>query len=493
MKRFLPILFVLPLLLAACEQPLPIDGVEIITSNVEGLTPLISSNDEKVANNDYFVTTDHLNLYLQKQQFSSNKTKRVVNQIIPLGPNTNEPLMYVVNYNNGWDIISADQRTIPIIATSHSGTFDMDKLNPGVLAWLNGLAFDITNLRTSSANKQTATTQQNNKNVKLWNGILQKDEYEKKFGKNTFDNAVEIHDPSILNTRANEGHYEYRYSEVEHIPIDTTFHLTVTKWGQWDPWNFFCPTDDNVKCPAGCTAVAGGQMAYFLHNHLGVPVNAMLDSSFYVPLTSINDTNVWDIMVLDKDDYVSPSYTIGHLSVARLIRDIGERVDMEYTSEGSGAWSEDLIENVFNPYGISCDFANYNPSTVISALKQGMPSIVEAFSEKNTNWLGITTYSGGHTFIIDGYINYQTITKDFYEWVFDGEIDFSQLFPFPLRLVETTTSAPWVGQICMNWGWSDLYNEIWVSPSEDWIVPSDTQPNFIYRRRMTTGFRVTNQ
>ncbi len=483
----------LPLLFVACNNNLPFEEVELSTLTENSQFSRGITYDEKVSDNSFFIDTDDLNLFLKSRQNHQNNKTFTIKQIIPLGPDNNTTVMYAVNYDEGWDIISADKRTQPILANSNSGTFNLNDLNPGVVAWLNGLAFDITNLRTSPASKQTTTTQQNNKNIMLWNGILQKDKYEKQYGKNRFDDAVEIQNPNILNTRANEGHYEYRYSEVEHVPIDTTFHLTVTKWGQWDPWNFFCPTDDNVKCPAGCTAVAGAQMAYFLHNHLGVPVNAMLDSSFYVPLTSINDTNVWDIMVLDKDDYVYPSYTIGHLSVARLIRDIGERVDMEYTSESSGAWSEDLIENVFNPYGISCNFANYNPSTVTNALKQGMPSIVEAFSVEETNWLGQTTYSKGHTFIIDGYINYQTITKDYYEWVRDGELDFSQLIPLPSRLVETTTSAPWVGLICMNWGWSDLYNDIWVSPSEDWIVPTEEQPNYIYRRRMTTGFRITNQ
>ena len=65
--------------------------------------------------------------------------------------------------------------------------------------------------------------------------------------------------------------------------ISTSDHLIKTNWGQKDPWNSSVPFVDGstAKCVAGCVAISGAQMMYFLHNKLGVPAQ-MYSAGGYV-------------------------------------------------------------------------------------------------------------------------------------------------------------------------------------------------------------------
>lgn len=53
-----------------------------------------------------------------------------------------KPIFHVLNYKNnrGWIIVGADRRVAPILAYSHSGRFNLNKLPDGPKAWVEGVS-----------------------------------------------------------------------------------------------------------------------------------------------------------------------------------------------------------------------------------------------------------------------------------------------------------------------------------------------------------------
>lgn len=499
MKRFLPILFVLPLLLAACENVLPSEGVDltVLTETPINTEPILYEG--KVVDTDNFVSATALNAYLELQPNRLGNPKSV-KSIEPTGPNADVTLMYVVNYEGGgWEIISADKRTEPILAHSSSGSFSWEKANPGEIAWMEGIGVGILNLRTAGKDAALTRSAAENaqQNINFWDGLVLTKAFIDKNGKDALKDAVEVSHEEMSQILANqqtrsndEGYYRLVSSVQTEVVADSLPHLTVTKWGQGTPWCQYCPTDNNGNGTfAGCVAVAGAQMLYYLRNNIGYPRYARLDLSFYEEFPELDDVSVWNIMI-DSLDMDTDFEGVEVRSVARLLRDIGERVDMNYGSDISLASLQDLVGNVFNVYSIDCEYSEeYNSSEVISALYNDMmPSIVGAFSSVSYHWLtGCPTYDDGHAFIIDGYKRCKIVTTNLYEWVYTN-FDPHQISIAKPRLTETVDGSPYVKHISMNWG--DAGNEFnynnWYLPNGDWVASND---NYQYERDMITGFR----
>lgn len=91
---------------------------------------------------------------------------------------------------------------------------------------------------------------------------------------------------------------------------------------------------------------------------------------------------------------------------ARLLREIGRAVSMNYRCSGSGADTKDKAPNAFkNNFGYSsANFANYNYQTVMNELDQGRPVILSGGSRESFWIFGY--YSGGHAWVCDGYRQY---------------------------------------------------------------------------------------
>ncbi len=68
---------------------------------------------------------------------SENDNKREILSIDQIEDNS-RTLLYIVNYKNnkGFTILTADKRTIPIIASSEKGNFNMDFVSGGLEKWL---------------------------------------------------------------------------------------------------------------------------------------------------------------------------------------------------------------------------------------------------------------------------------------------------------------------------------------------------------------------
>jgi len=134
-----------------------------------------------------------------------------------------------------------------------------------------------------------------------------------------------------------------------------------------------------------------------------------------------------------------PNNTVGEGSapeVARLMRDVGDAVDMNYGAASSGACTCDA-DNALEGFGYSTDatYINYRVlthSTIIDNLENEWPIIFRGRDTAN---------GGGHAWVCDGLR---------YGYDECGE---------------------WINYLHMNWGWNGLSN--------DWYYwTSSFQPNF---------------
>lgn len=382
----------------------------------------------------------------------------------------NDTLLYVANLNPGWQVISGDKRTPIILAYSEEGSFDQEA-NPYQAVWLDQMARDISNVKRSDDENL------NPEYVRLWSVVD---------GTNETD----------LAPLEEGGHWEL----IKRNPLpnqETTGpHLIQTTWGQSAPWNERVPYADNSseKCLAGCVAISGAQMMYFLHNKLGVPAE-MYSTGGYVGNADTNpafgnlSSDIWSRMGLNTSASASAKS-----NSAILIAYMEHAVDMNYGLDGSNSDTKKLVD-VFSDWGISSRYTDFDATLAYSSIRKGMPVIVRANGDRTNLFLGILyKYEDGHSWIIDGYKTVKVSTERTFEWVSD-DLDSYERDPdgniiggsgiFKTDVISTTSEY-----FRMNWGWGGAFNNDFYLLGGDWLVPGDEgdPSNFIYSRSMIIDF-----
>lgn len=221
-------------------------------------------------------------------------------------------VMYVASFEEGWALVSADNRSDRILAYSEHGSFDPNDIpNPGARFWFEMMKSEIASLPEISI----STSNEENDNSRR--GMIPR-------------------------------WYWIRTRVVDSLINQTTYdsgHLMTTTWGQMNPWNAKCPSYTYLgvlhHCPTGCVATAMSQILYYLHNNIEKPNGLYHTVGFSNPsLSSYNGTfyrsnytepsSRWEDMPLEKT-----GSNTGY--VADLMIDVGNRVHMTYTVNGSYA------------------------------------------------------------------------------------------------------------------------------------------------------------
>ena len=311
-----------------------------------------------------------------------------------------DTLLYVCNFEQGWMIISGDRRTFPILSEG-KGRFLVKEIPKGPYVWMSSLADDIRSFRYHCTDGE-------NEHTFFWNLI---DCTGKRSG---------IKPPVTKNSEGTKKWYAVN-NEVYEVgtPTETDIvpHLIQTKWGQGIPWNSKCPYDISAgrKCYLGCTATAIGQLLYYLHYNIGKPTGLYHDVGCTKTSVSGKTTDIgfyrnnfqsnsarWDEMAIDS---IGNSTSISHAS--DLMLDIGNRMGMNYSGTGSGAWPK--VNELYTYYNVSCQKSDYNYNYVKTDIIGDTPVIIVAYDSSDHN--------KGHTWLIDGLHtttrNY-TYTKKFY-------------------------------------------------------------------------------
>ena len=440
----------------------------------EGLAPL-SNTFAPMDDTTHVVTFSDINALanLDKSKTRSGKAP----EVICYTNDTQDTLLYILNDNvkGGWTIYSTDTRVPAIIAQSRTGNFKEDLKNEPLELWLKSISQDMSAIRKAKNSELNFTAKEIESNQDFWNPI-----------KNVATYLSKQANLPIINQK---GHYEligkYSYTEV----YDSIPRMTETNWSQGKPYNAFCPSvTQDENSPAGCVAIAGAQMLYFLHYKFGIPETspseANCNSSIYDgPNYNWVQTNytasIWDEM---KDDSTK---------AAPLIADVGRRVGMVYGEKASSAKTSDLVKKVFAPYGISCVYADYNEEIIKSYMKENMPVILRAHGKN------IFGEEGGHAFIADRYKRERIIEKAVYEWRYDdvkpnpdGTLP---LLPMKPTRIVTTNSLPVISMLGINWGWGQRLNadDQWFTLTGDWINKTDwEQRNYNIKRGIIYNFNI---
>ena len=357
---------------------------------------------------NYNVSIDAVSDYISRN--SSNK--RSINSIQPLI--RNESIIgYIVNYDKGWEIYSADKRIRPILACSETGHFDVNAIpKTGISIWMNGITEMTNEIRNGDS--------PSNINTALWED-LPLNEFTQEVA------TTKVIDSSAINNRNSEVYTWTKYVVTEQTEYQyhylTYQPLIETEWAQGYPWNESIYINDTTRV-AGCVAVALGQLLYYYHNKIGVPSGlyhtvTLSDWSFY------NGTSTEDpyyMTSLSRGDYTENSsrwnnmpiyaYQPGKNSqyVSELLLDIGNRVDMHYHCDTLGSSA-----NIDNARNTLYSFNLYSVKSYGGPQNGGLNDII---AERPYYIQGndITLHQG-HAWVIDGATLSRYKTTTTYSWV----------------------------------------------------------------------------
>lgn len=293
-----------------------------------------------------------------------------------------EIVAYAVNLDPaGYVVVSPDDRMTPVIAYSTESRFVAEENDENILLHL--LRADIPERRRA-----------------LRDGVVPRDHIERARGKRQ---ALEAAGDAAARGLRKAGPVRLQY-DVEFGPF-----LTTT-WGQgthngddvngWPVWNYYTPPNDeddpgNYVC--GCVATA---MAQVMNYYEWPPTGT---NSYSYPWDNGNDPP--EVLSADFSaatyDWANmlDSYQIGGTSTQRqaaglLTSHCGIAVEMNYTSSGSGAfseWVEPAMQKYFRYHARYLD----STATFLDELYSNMQDSRSAI-------LSIQRLGGGHSVVVDG-------------------------------------------------------------------------------------------
>lgn len=189
----------------------------------------------------------------------------------------------------------------------------------------------------------------------------------------------------------------------------------TAQWGQGSPYNIFCITANNQL--AGCEAIAVGQiMSYYEY-----PTSIQLTYPNHdIPIQVLD----WDVINNVPNHSHWADECSNHFALARLIREIGEQLNINYNDSLSIA-NDNNVREALSYFGYSCsnvkDFSIYD---VGNSLRND--GLVHFSAKKSPE-----TDSYGHAMIFDGFIDIRCRYR-----VWEGPWFWPSNEPFPWVLIE---------------------------------------------------------
>ena len=180
--------------------------------------------------------------------------------------------------------------------------------------------------------------------------------------------------------------------------------LLTEMWEQGCHYNELCPTFSKVPCghaEVGCVAVAMGQiMHYWRYPETGWGSHSYNNAGLTLSADFGNTVYDWDHM---PDSLTDDSSDIEVEAVATLLFHCGVSVDMQYTSNGSGADSGDVPDALIRYFNYSRRLhiekrSDFSDEEWISMLKACLDLQRPVF-------YGGKGSQGSHAFVCDGYDN----------------------------------------------------------------------------------------
>jgi putative pyrogenic exotoxin B len=405
-------------------------GLLILVASACQQDSFLDSNQEQGNNN---ATPSHyvpnLNVSFESAKYAANLLSHsAVKSVTPIVPQPRDTIMYVVNCEKGWMLLSADKRVAPVLASSPSGKFDQNMSNEGVATLLNDFADNLLALKHQKQEDGLSELKKNDNFIfwsrMTWAAANKNEETPTNGTTSTRVIPVSPYDEGIPYLCKRLVSITSTNKEEKYIG-----ERTKTKWGQWYPWNTNLPEVDNngegfIAPPTGCVAVAMAQLLYFTHFKFNVPSGLHHGVNFtgkiidkdnfyqtYTPGIYVTNSTRWNEMPLS-----AISATTGSSYVADLMAELGYHLNMKYTPNGSGTT---VSTEVMRNYGIAWDEGDYNAFLVEKSIENGSPVLITAHEKKSTTgWLfwRHTRYREGHAWLIDGVVKRREEMKAKYVW-----------------------------------------------------------------------------
>ena len=266
-------------------------------------------------------------------------------------------LYYVFNRgeNQGYVIVSGDDKTLPVLGYTDEGEFDYAKLPDNMRFWLEGYEQELLYL---------------------------------------------------------SEHPEAMPDKPKYAPVhDAISPMVTTRWNQGDPYNQECPMYFNLgRSITGCVATAMAQVLYYQRSKSVTEVQADIPAYYtytahatfgnlYVEGIPAGSPIDWDNML---NTYGSGATGKQKLAVAQLMHYCGVAVEMDYTNSSSGAQSYKVAEafNKYFGYGNSAKYA-YKENGYSDDAWDAL--LYKELAEGRPFYLSGSNSEGGHAFVCDGY------------------------------------------------------------------------------------------
>lgn len=259
---------------------------------------------------------------------------------------------YVFNKSNnqGFIIVSGDDRAKPILGYTEAGAYNPEDLPENFKFWMNYYKEEIKDLMTQEESLSKTFPFQSSSS-------------------STFDAAI--------------------------APL-----LKDISWNQSAPYNNICPMDGSSRSVTGCVATA---MAQIMRYHRW-PEQGKGSKSYRTPLgTSVSvdfsqSTYDWDHMT---ERYSSSSTAQEEAAVAKLMYDCGAAVEMQYSSQASGAYSTDVPEALKQYFDYDANIQYHNRKYYLGT--DWIKLIKTELNSSRPIYFSAQSSSVGHAFVCDGY------------------------------------------------------------------------------------------
>ena len=321
----------------------------IFTLNLEAKT--VDIQTAKVAGKNFL-----------SQRNSSNRHSIQIDDLVLEHTETDKsgtPLYYVFNLTEqGFVIVSAEDRTEPVLGYSLENSFELDNNIPQAGEWLDGYKDQI---------KQVIKSDRNIETNERWKYLSRKD----------FNNVIQK-SPSNLQKRG---------------------PLVKAIWGQIGPFNWDCPEKNGKRVLTGCVSIAAAQiMHYYKYPERGTGQITYNDNNFGQIAGDFSEMEFeWDMM---PNDAYNNGTQREKEEVAEIVYAAAISVKTMFGLNGSGAVTNYLLDALPNYFNYSPEIRSvkkddFEDAEWIELLKteldEGRPMVYSGGG------------NGGHSFICDGY------------------------------------------------------------------------------------------
>ena len=397
-----------------------LDKLKSLLFALFGLFILYSCENENLAKDDnakseYFVSLDLAKTISKNIKFKSTLNNRLnsgktIESVFPVIDEKNVIVYYIINFTQGgYIILSADKRSIPILAYSEDNNFptNFEDYPSELVDWLEFAKNQIKQIRDENL-------EQPEEFVNMWK---------------EYDNLILN---NSTNTTSTNNNNQTTSTSSSCSPSFQQFGpLLQTTWSQTSGYNNLMPTASQI----GCSSIASGNNRAFAGC---VPIAIAQVMKYHNYPSSFN----WSAMPNNYGTSTTSNLVFDiHTKIINAPNSIFNPNPLSYSCDGTGVSSSYDVGNLFrNKYKYST--AQYNsvfqmPHSLRMQLEimQNRPVILDG--GRKSGWWIFAVRKNGHMWVCDGF------TKE----VICVTLNFPRItIPFTIN------------RFHMNWGWGGYLN-----------------------------------